>query len=645
MGFLMLALKGFQFSPSPALRKSQVGDLGEVLSLFPSSQVNLHDPVMLVQHLPEVVERANADVYAIVRVEDPDPAPHGNVASVEIIEGDSDARFRIRRSPEDAKEFSVEVARPLDREASPGGYNLTLKAVDAGMPPRTYYKNVHVSLTDVNDHAPVFSERIYDVRVDESAPPGTALARLKVSDEDYGRNARVRLSLAGGNEDGNFRVDAKSGVLYVAKKLDAEDQASHVLTVAALDSANAGARRQSSAKVRVLVQDVNDNEPTFGPGRRRMVPFDENQPPGSVVTRLEASDADSGENGRVSYSLANVEPVPFEVDAMTGAITATRLLDYETDPREYRLVVRASDWGEPFRRETELVLVVRLRDINDNRPQFERVECAGDVPRDTPAGSEVLTLSALDFDAGNVISYRVVAGNADGCFGLDPSRGVISVLCDLRTLPTRTRVLNVTATDGQHFSDVTPVTLRLGGGGNAAPSSGVFPAGVYSARGAADVLFECRETGVARRLAEAMAEAARANDASASGSGGDPALQLSRARPPGNLHRPEFDRASVPRVVRVNESLATGATVLKVSFSPPTPPLLHVSSSSSPPLPRVEYHHSSTPQRAIMPPEAAWFPCLRVLVRPPHPIFTTGSHGKSLFSSRPSLPHLLLLLL
>ena len=60
-------------------------------SLF---QVNLHDPVMHVQHLPEVVELSNADIYAIVRVTDPDQGRHGEVASLEIIEGDPEAHFR-----------------------------------------------------------------------------------------------------------------------------------------------------------------------------------------------------------------------------------------------------------------------------------------------------------------------------------------------------------------------------------------------------------------------------------------------------------------------------------------------------------------------------------------------------------------------
>ena len=53
--------------------------------------------------------------------------------------------LRIRPSGDSGgKEFNIEVLHILDREISPHGYNLTLKAVDAGVPQRTYYKNVHV---------------------------------------------------------------------------------------------------------------------------------------------------------------------------------------------------------------------------------------------------------------------------------------------------------------------------------------------------------------------------------------------------------------------------------------------------------------------------------------------------------------------
>lgn len=218
-------------------------------------------------HLPEVIEQSNADIYAIVRIEDPDEGYHGKVASLEIIEGDPEAHFRIRQpSLEDPNEFNIEVLRLLDREISPYGYNLTLKAIDKGYPPRTAYKEVHVRLADLNDHAPIFHQEIYEVRVNESVPKDTPILRLKATDEDEGANARVSLSIVAGNRDGHFRINPKSGLLYVDKPLDAEAKAAFSLTVTALDHANSGMRKQSSAKVRIYVVDVNDNEPRFKDG-------------------------------------------------------------------------------------------------------------------------------------------------------------------------------------------------------------------------------------------------------------------------------------------------------------------------------------------------------------------------------------------
>ena len=57
------------------------------------------------------------------------------MSSLEIIEGDPDAHFRVRAGSE-AGEFNIEVLRLLDREVAPAGYNLTLKATDNGVPPR-----------------------------------------------------------------------------------------------------------------------------------------------------------------------------------------------------------------------------------------------------------------------------------------------------------------------------------------------------------------------------------------------------------------------------------------------------------------------------------------------------------------------------
>ena len=161
-----------------------------------------------------------------------------------------------------------------------------------------------------------------------------------MSDGDSGRNAEVRLRIVAGNGEGHFRMDPVTGMLYLAKPLDAESQPRYTLTVAALDQANAGVRKQSSARVRITVEDVNDNEPMF-PRDQKTIYFDENEPGGSRVTRVNAKDADAGENAQISYSIANPdsEEIPFVIDHANGVIKSTRLVDYESDKREYKLQV------------------------------------------------------------------------------------------------------------------------------------------------------------------------------------------------------------------------------------------------------------------------------------------------------------------
>ena len=159
--------------------------------------------------------------------------------------------------------------------------------------------------------------------------------RLKATDDDSGRNAKVRLRIVAGNRGGMFRINPVSGVLYVGRPLDREQRSTYTFTVSALDQANTGMRKQASAKVRVFVEDVNDNSPEFEKLPREVL-FDENQQAKARVVKVKAKDLDLGENGIVSYSIANLEAVPFEIDSLSGVVKSTRLIDYESDRRTYR---------------------------------------------------------------------------------------------------------------------------------------------------------------------------------------------------------------------------------------------------------------------------------------------------------------------
>lgn len=512
-------------------------------------------PEIYVQALPDILENSNANIYGIVRVEDKDIGVHGKIKSLTIVDGDPDGHFRIRPT-KNPHEFNIEVHRLLDRERTPNGYNLTLHAIDCGVPPQQSYKVVPVHLADVNDNAPVFNREIYEVVVPETIPPNSPVIRLKVTDLDEGTNAQVSLEIVGGNEGGEFRVNAETGMLYTAVPLDAEAKAFYTLTVSAIDQGNTGTRKQSSAKVKINVQDTNDNDPVFEIASADIF-VDENEPAGTTVTKVSAKDRDSGENAYISYSIANLNDVPFDIDHFSGVIRTSKLLDFESMRREYMLKVRASDWGLPYRRQSETQLTIRVRDVNDNRPQFERIDCVGSVHRYASIGTELITVSAIDFDANSVVSYRLVSGNEDGCFNLDAATGLISIGCDLNDVRREQRDINVTATDGTHFADVVRIEVHLLSNSNnvATPSD----ASRYSVKGDRSAsVFQCKDTGVLRRHAELMS-AAETNNMPGRESESSDDLPMTPSRYGENVHTPEF--TDFPNELQINETTPLGTTV------------------------------------------------------------------------------------
>lgn len=531
-----------------ALFRSGSGAISRAQVRIRVKKVNLFAPEIRIRRHPQIVENSNADIYAIVNVSDKDSGIHGEIKSLEIVDGDPDGHFRIRPTQQKG-EFNIEVLKLLDRESTPQGYTLQLRAIDKGIPPRESYKSVPVHLTDLNDNAPVFNKEIYEVKVPETAPVNTPLMRLKVTDADEGKNAQVSLEIVGGNEGGEFKINPDTGMLYTAVPLDAEVKSFYSLTVSAIDQGNAGTRKQSSAKVKIYVEDTNDNDPIFD--RSEMaVWIDENMPAGTSVTTVHAKDKDRGENAYISYLIANLVKVPFEIDHFSGVVKTTTLLDYESMRREYVLRVRASDWGLPYRRQTEMQLTVKVKDVNDNRPQFEKIDCTGHVPRYVPIGTEIITLSAIDFDAGNIISYRIVSGNEDGCFSIDATSGTVSVSCDLNDIKVNERELNITATDGTHFADIARVHFHLV---NAKRNVGTSSSLLSDDTGA----FDCKDTGVARRLTEVLAAAENNNKPPA-----QEEFPMMPTRYGQNIHAPEF--IDFPDEIKVNESVALGTTLIKL---------------------------------------------------------------------------------
>ncbi|XP_068148588.1 LOW QUALITY PROTEIN: fat-like cadherin-related tumor suppressor homolog [Drosophila tropicalis] len=508
-------------------------------------QVNFYAPEIYATTFSSVTPTSDSLIYGIVKVNDKDIGKSGRIKSLEILDGNPDGTFLLRPS-ETKNEYYIELNKFAQLSQQHFIYNLTLRAEDLGTPSRFTYKTVSIQMKPEIKHVPIFTQEIYEVSIPETAPINMPVIRLKVSDPDLGKYALVYLEIVGGNEGGEFRINPDSGMLYTKKQLDAERKSQFTLTVSAIDQANVGSRKQSSAKVKINIQDMNDNDPIFE-NMNRNISINENNLSGSFVAKVSAKDKDSGENAYISYSIANLNTVPFEIDHFTGIIRTTSLIDYETMRRNYALIIRASDWGLPYRRQTEIELSIAVKDINDNRPQFERINCYGKILKSATIGSDIFTVSAIDFDNGDIIAYRSISGNEDGCFNLDPTTGTISIGCDLMDVAIDHRVIKISSTDGTHFSDELTININL----------------IDSLHKDSNILqgfgsFECRETGVARRLAESLALAEKNNMKSVSLSVLSD-LTLTPSRYGQNIHRPEF--INFPQELFLNESTPLGETV------------------------------------------------------------------------------------
>ncbi|KAH9487876.1 hypothetical protein Btru_068367 [Bulinus truncatus] len=470
------------------------------------SPVNLSPPTIKVQNHQSLVEQGNLGaVFAVVTITDEDRTSKEALSDVTIA---NDTRNIFRLVPQNANGmYNIIVASPIDRETLPANYNISVS--------------------------------VYYIEISEAVPVNTPLLFVRATDKDLGSNGDVRYSIVDGNKKGIFQIDTVSGLIRTSGDLDAEVDPRLTLVVQAQDQANSGTRLTGQARVIVSLTDYNDNSPDFNMPHESVTVL-ENLPKGSRVTTVRASDEDSGDNGRLSYSLVNFRSVPFEINSFTGEVTTKEVLDYETMRRSYQLHIRVSDWGVPYKREEEMVLNVRVVDANDNSPEFVNNKCTGYLSKESPLKMDVVNLTALDLDLGNAVTYSITEGNEDDCFSIVPTTGTIVVNCDMSGYREETRVLQVVASDDQHVSIPAVVELTL----------------VHSKRNpnlsVADVRVSCQTTDARARLEQQvrLSQMANADDA--------PVVLNKSSKPKNN---PPVILNHSPSYVEVSESATAGTEI------------------------------------------------------------------------------------
>ncbi|XP_035385925.1 protocadherin-7 [Electrophorus electricus] len=313
----------------------------------------------------------------------------------------------------------LSVLHRIDREEV-SQLRFTVTARDRGQPARSDRASVVLGVRDENDNVPLVEIRkigripVRDgaAMVPENVLVDTPVALVQVSDRDQGENGAVTCTVVGdvpftlkpagetalapppASEDA-FERNRKKFFLHTSALLDYEATRDYSVTIVAVDSGSPSLSSNSTLMVRVV--DVNDHAPVFAQNLVE-VHFAENNSPGERVVTVVATDADSGKNAEIAYSLDPSVNGAFYVDADNGDIRASGTLDREQWERyEFRVIAR--DKGSPSLQGSTTV-VVQITDRNDNSPKFVQEVFTFYVKENLLANSPVGMVTVTDADEG-----------------------------------------------------------------------------------------------------------------------------------------------------------------------------------------------------------------------------------------------------
>ncbi|XP_025057584.1 protocadherin-7 isoform X4 [Alligator sinensis] len=310
-------------------------------------------------------------------------------------------------------------------------------ARDRGQPPKTDKATVVLNIRDENDNVPTIDIRkigripLRDgvASVAEDVLVDTPVALVQVSDRDQGENGVVTCTVVGdvpfqlkpASEGEGEPQNKRKYFLHTSAPLDYEAVRDYHVVIVAVDSGSPSLSSNNSLLVRV--GDTNDNPPVFGQAVLE-VSFPENNVPGERVATVVATDADSGKNAEIAYSL---EPSPlsaealgglFSIDPDSGDVLVQAVLDREQRDT-YEFQVTARDKGVPVLQGSTTV-VVRVADRNDNEPRFMQDVFTFYVKENLQPNSPVGMVTVMDADKGRnaELSLSIQAGEQDGAAGI-----------------------------------------------------------------------------------------------------------------------------------------------------------------------------------------------------------------------------------
>uniref|UniRef100_H3DLB3 Cadherin 6 n=1 Tax=Tetraodon nigroviridis TaxID=99883 RepID=H3DLB3_TETNG len=237
---------------------------------------------------------------------------------------------------------------------------------------------VNITLTDVNDNPPRFTQSIYQFRVPESSESGTPVGRIRAADKDIGENAEMYFTIVSGDGLDTFDIftdkATQEGVITVSKPLDYEKKPSYTVEIQVqntqIDPRFMSPGSKDVATVRIAVEDVD--EPPLFDKASYLMEVKEDAAVGVALGSVSAIDPDGARN-IVKYAIDRRTDMDhlFNVHPGNGSVFLLKSLDRE-ESAWHNISVIATELHNS-RQSSHVPVFIHLLDVNDNAPTLATV--------------------------------------------------------------------------------------------------------------------------------------------------------------------------------------------------------------------------------------------------------------------------------
>jgi len=203
--------------------------------------------------------------------------------------------FAIRT---EGSEGIITLKGSLDYEAVKE-YVLTISVSDGGTPQLSSTATVVLTVTDINDVAPVFVDSEYGALISEDFPLGGLVLVVQAQDPDTNQGGVIKYGFSPLSTPARFAINSATGGISTTATFDFEtDDTQYPFTVRATDQGDPSL--YTDVAVTVILVDVNDLTPQFelATYKKRLV---ETESTGLAVVTVLASEADT--NAKITYEV------------------------------------------------------------------------------------------------------------------------------------------------------------------------------------------------------------------------------------------------------------------------------------------------------------------------------------------------------